>query len=179
LQDAGFILVYDKDGVEYLKVFTFAKHQHIHRDEKSKGYPEPDVSTNVTPCNNGARTVQERCENASNLKSDILNLKDESLNIKSASAYELDIRFVTVKDEYLKIKDATVDADEAYKVWRQQGMATYASQILDAIHSHAKTEKFKSGYAPAFSKYLKSGTWKEVAKVPERVVTVKPDYAPF
>lgn len=37
----GFILRYTADGSDYIEVVNFAKHQHIHRDEKSTDCPPP------------------------------------------------------------------------------------------------------------------------------------------
>lgn len=57
LHSAGMVQVYEVDGVKYLKVINFAKHQNPHIKEVSKGYPEPSASTVQAPCKHHASPV--------------------------------------------------------------------------------------------------------------------------
>ena len=53
---SGLIQVYTVNGVDYIKVTKFLKHQQPHSKEKSKGYPEPGASTVPAPCQPCAST---------------------------------------------------------------------------------------------------------------------------
>jgi hypothetical protein len=62
-----FIIIYEVDGVKYLQVTNFVKHQNCHRDEKSRQLPPPPAlttehhsSTVVAPCQHRSSTVALR-----------------------------------------------------------------------------------------------------------------------
>ncbi|MDE2106644.1 MAG: hypothetical protein KGL39_56030 [Patescibacteria group bacterium] len=58
LQGAGLIVRYAADGIRYIQVTNFDKHQNPHRDEKASTIP--------APFEYGANTVQAPCEDDSN-----------------------------------------------------------------------------------------------------------------
>lgn len=59
LQASGFLLRYEHEGIQYIQVLAFDKHQNPHRDERQSIIPPP--------CGHRAYTVQDECENGGNL----------------------------------------------------------------------------------------------------------------
>lgn len=60
LSDINMVKRYEVDGIRYLQVTNFTKHQNPHRDEKASTIPkwcEPDANTVQTPCEPDANTV--------------------------------------------------------------------------------------------------------------------------
>jgi len=53
LQNAGLLLRYEVDGVRYLQINTFCKHQNPHKDEKASTIPAPKLhgATNMQQSN--------------------------------------------------------------------------------------------------------------------------------
>jgi hypothetical protein len=69
LERDAFLTRYEVDGVRYVQINNFEKHQSPHHTEKAKGYPHPTKHTQgnqgkcvLTPLNNGERTVSERSD---------------------------------------------------------------------------------------------------------------------
>lgn len=58
LQNAGFLSRYEHEGMRYIQILAFDKHQHPHKDEKASTIP--------APCLHGASTVQESGEQDGN-----------------------------------------------------------------------------------------------------------------
>lgn len=58
LQDAGLIVRYVANGIKYIQVVNFDKHQNPHRDEKNSTIP--------APFEHGASTVQAPCKDGGN-----------------------------------------------------------------------------------------------------------------
>lgn len=58
LQDAGLIVRYVANGIKYIQVVNFDKHQNPHRDEKPSIIPAPEL--------HGANTVQARFSHCGN-----------------------------------------------------------------------------------------------------------------
>jgi hypothetical protein len=79
LQQSGFLLRYVVDGVRYIQVLAFDKHQNPHRDEKASTIP--------TPCQHSASTMQVQNEHngnpADSLIPDSFNLIPDSLTADS------------------------------------------------------------------------------------------------
>ncbi|MDR7295467.1 hypothetical protein J2X16_000788 [Pelomonas aquatica] len=62
LQQWDFVKRYEVNGRRLLQVVNFSKHQNPHKDEKLSVLPAPDGTFDVTPCKNGASTVQAQCK---------------------------------------------------------------------------------------------------------------------
>lgn len=62
LHGAGFIQVYESDGLEFVYLPSFQKHQHTHVKEKPQGLPDFSIDKVVNWCKPGASPVQARCQ---------------------------------------------------------------------------------------------------------------------
>jgi hypothetical protein len=60
LYDAGFVLTYVVDGIWYLWLPTFTKHQNPNVKEKPRGFPDYSVTCAMAPCQHHADTVPAR-----------------------------------------------------------------------------------------------------------------------
>lgn len=64
----GFLYRYEVDGVKYIQIHNFTKHQNPHHTEKPKGFPKPKQpqcatgKQSLTPLNNGELTVTTRTD---------------------------------------------------------------------------------------------------------------------
>lgn len=57
LEQTGFIQRYSVDGVAYIYIIEFRKHQHPHHTEKPKGYPKPPKKTTQPQAQTGEQTL--------------------------------------------------------------------------------------------------------------------------
>lgn len=80
LQASGFLLRYQAEGVRYIQVLAFRKHQNPHKDEKASTIP--------APCLHGASSVQASCDYGGNPADSLIpdSLIPDSLNPATDSA---------------------------------------------------------------------------------------------
>lgn len=65
LERMGFVVRYEVDGVGYIKVLNFEKHQSPHHTERAKNFPQPpsiQPKCSLTPLRNGDLTVLSRSD---------------------------------------------------------------------------------------------------------------------
>lgn len=78
LHDAGLIIRYEANGIKYIQIKNFEKHQNPHRDEKASSIPAYDEHS--------VSTVQAPCKHDAN-RADSFNLIPDSLNLDTKPIY--------------------------------------------------------------------------------------------
>ena len=109
LQSSGFLIRYEVDGIKYIQVLMFSKHQNPHKDEKASVIP---------PYGHDASTVQKQDSHGGNpadsLIPDSLPLIPDSIKSKGADK-PLDGNFERAWHEYPKRPGASKTA--SLKAW--------------------------------------------------------------
>lgn len=164
LASTGMVARYTVDGVRYLQVVNFAKHQNPHRDEKASSIPEP--------IEHDANTVQTLCEDGANTVAIGLNPESGFLNPESNNPLPPDggdVRFETFWAAYPS------------KVGKTAGKKAFAKckpndellqTMLAAIATQKKSQKWtKDGgqYIPNPATWLNEGRWMDGGTVSKLV----------
>lgn len=80
LADRDFIIRYEVNGIHYIQVTNFARHQNPHKAEKPSKIPSPHSASNgQEPYEHGVSTVQKQCLNDENTEP--VGLTPDSLSL--------------------------------------------------------------------------------------------------
>jgi len=101
LHERGFVLRYEVDGVKYVQILNWDKHQNPHHTEKASTYPGPNGELTVKP---PLKTVKPRKQDGGNLADSLIPdslIQDTSVTDVTDGAAVIDITAMT-KDELWK-----------------------------------------------------------------------------
>ena len=156
LASTGMVARYTVDGVRYLQVVNFTKHQNPHRDEKASSIPEPiehDANTVQTPCEDDANTV------AIGLNPDVLNPDPRILN-PEVSPTRAKSAGDTLFDPFWLAYPRKVGRDAANRAFtKRKPNAELLKTMLAAITTQSKSKQWADGYIPNPATWLNEGRW--------------------
>lgn len=84
LDKSGFIRMYSVQGIEYIKIVNFEKHQNPHKNEREKGSDIPDIDSQDIDNekeNNKSRKIAINLDKNGTTPADSFNLIPDSLNL--------------------------------------------------------------------------------------------------
>jgi len=161
LAERDFIVRYEVDGLRYIQIINFSKHQNPHKNEKDSEIPAPDLyhtSTVQVPEKHSTNPADSL-----NLIPDSLNHDDDSLSTRTREddVSVVDNGFKLVVDAFNKnIHPITPVEAEKLKAWLDDGMepdvlvfaieqaalagnrsASYINGILLNLHSEGITTR--------------------------------------
>jgi hypothetical protein len=147
LSDKKFILRYSVDGIQYIQILAFKKHQNPHKDEKGSSIPEPRM--------HDASTVQAPCKNDGNPADSLIpdSLNQDKPIVRTSSA-----RFQEFWDTWPK-SQRKVGKGACEKKWKSQKLDTIADQIIQHVTELKKTKQWTDGFEPSPITYINQGRW--------------------
>jgi len=153
LERLRFIQRYEVDGVSYILIPNFRKHQTPHNTEKSRNLPDYQPS----PLGNGCVTESKPLRNLLNPESGTLNPEPGTLNKG----------FVVFYEAYPK----KVGKQDALKAWIKLNPENGLNQkILSALEVHKKSDQWcrdKGKYIPHPASWLNKKRWEDEIKTEE------------
>lgn len=156
LHDKGFIARYAVDGVRYIQILTWDKHQNPHMKEAQSTIP--------APCLHSASPVQAPTKAdtspADSLIPDSLIPDSKQEHVQPSPARS---RF----DEFWREYPNKKSRQEAAKSWKKQKLDPRADELIAHVRlMTAEDSDWKRGYAPMGSTYLNQARWEDVPKRP-------------
>ena len=160
LEQSGFIERYEVDGVRYIQVTNFEKHQSPHHTEKPRGYPPKPAQhkgrrdlTVKPPLDDGKSQVPTRSDS---LIPDSL-IPDTSACSPSASE-SVDDGFATFWQQYPK----KVAKPQALKAWKKQKPDLAAClAALSVAKASAEWQKDRGQFIPHPATWLNARRWED------------------
>lgn len=146
---------YVVDGIGYIKVINFSKHQHPHHTEKPKGFPQPpalDSKCLLTPLSNGYTPSD------SLIPDSLIPDSKDNVPRKRGTTYPDD--FESFWNEYPGQAKSSKSA--TYKAWKDQKINGHASEVMSGLEAWKKSDRWGHGFIVDARKFLKERRW-EVA----------------
>jgi hypothetical protein len=166
LATAGFIDRYAVNGINYIQITNFSKHQNPHRDEKASTIP--------ASCKHDASTVQN------GLIPESLLLNPESLipetNTPPAAKPKKQLERFGEFWELWPATDRRTQKAKCRDKWKAQNLDAIADEILEHVAALKKTDKWKTGFEPAPLTYLNGRQWEDGLPTVERPQANAPPY---
>ncbi len=159
LHESVFILRYGVNGMKYIQVLNFSKHQNPHIKEAASTIQAPDensISTMQAPDEHGSSP-------ADSLSLDSLNLIPDSLNPQS-SASTVPKRSTILFDQAYDLYPKKKAREDALKAWKQVNGDIHFDKIRDAIYKQARSPdwlKEDKKYVPLFASWLRGKRWED------------------
>lgn len=122
LHQLKFIEVYESFGQKYIHICNFTKHQHPHKDEKTKGYP-------VAPMLHDASIMQAQCQHDTNTP---LNSNSNS-NFNSTSHLRENAQVRKKNKVVLKPDDVSEDVWLEWRQLRKNQKATISERVVNGL----------------------------------------------
>lgn len=153
LADTGFIIRYETDGVAYIQVVNFSKHQNPNQKEKDSEIPPPPGFEDYTKAQykHSASTVQAQCKESGE-KGEAPEKDKESV---------LEMRFNAFWDAYPNKKAK----QNAVKAWKKiNPNAALFEKIMKAIELQKNSEEWlkeNGRFIPHPATWLNGGRWED------------------
>lgn len=157
LQRSRFIVRYIANGLKYIQICGFSKHQNPHRDEKASTIPAPsehDINTVQALCEHGANR-------AGTLTPDSLNLDSKPLRaISKPKGITKSIGFAHFW-ELWPSSGRKVAKAKCEEHWLKRNLDSIADQIIAHVQAMKGSKQWQDGFDPAPLTYLHQRRWED------------------
>ena len=155
LADKKFLQRYEVEGIQYIQILAFKKHQNPHKDEKASTIP--------APCLHHADTMQASNEHSPN-PADSFNPITDSFNpikpLREKSAFDDGF------EEFWNIYPKKVGKDKALPAWKKKKPPI--NDVLKALSWQRVSEQWIKNFIPNPTTYINEGRWKD--EPPQEIV---------
>lgn len=179
LQAHGFLVRYEVDGLRYVQVLNFVRHQNPHKKEAASVIPafpglsvdstvqEPEVDDPAPEFPVQAPEIPERAT----LIPDSPLLIPDSLKQEHVQPAAAQSRFAEFWSAYPNKKGR----QEAEKAWKRRKLDSRCDELIAHVRlMHSTDSGWKRGFIPMGSTYLNQGRWEDV---PQREARAGPALA--
>lgn len=161
LHDKEFIRRYSVEGIPYIQIINFTKHQNPHMKEAESTIPAPGEHQTST------RQAQDKHQTS---PADSLNLIPDSLNNRSSG----DDRF----DEFWEVYPRKRKKKAARATWKKIKLDQQADMIIADVGKRSKHDgSWMKGFIPDPTSYLNGELWNDEI-IPPRETTNGTDMLP-
>lgn len=167
LQAHGFLVRYEVDGLRYVQVLNFVRHQNPHKKEAASVIPafpglsvdstvqEPEVDDTAPEFPVQAPEIPERAT----LIPDSPLLIPDSLKQEHVQPAAAQSRFAEFWSAYPNKKGR----QEAEKAWKRRKLDSRCDELIAHVRLMDSTDSgWKRGFIPMGSTYLNQGRWEDV-----------------
>lgn len=149
LASRGFVTRYCSNGVAYLCIPGFCKHQNPHMKESASSIPAPDKHS--------ASTVQATNHTGTSHADSLLLIPDSPSPEKHKHAQQ-SARF----DEFWSAYPVKKGKSEALKTWKRKGLDAIADTILADVRNRMERDgDWLRGFTPHGSTYINGDGWQD------------------
>lgn len=151
LRTRAFIIRYVADGVRYISIPGFTKHQNPHIRESASSIPEPGKHSAST-------VLAEKCTGSAPLIPDSPSLIPDSPSPKKSSLVRQAGRF----SEFWASYPNKTGRKPCETKWKASGLDEHADTILAHVEQSARTDRrWLDGFVPNPATYLNQERWKD------------------
>lgn len=142
IRGKSLVTVYAVDGIEYLQIVGFAKHQKVDKRQQSK-YPSPPNSAESPRISTPDQGMDQGM--------------DQGRNTLSGKPDELD-GFNQFWKAWPKTKRKQGRAD-CFSIWKRKGFESQTPLILAHVEAMKQTDDWRKGFDPMPKTYLNGKRW--------------------
>lgn len=175
LERKGFIDRYVVDGMAYIQVVNFLKHQSPHHTEKPKGYPDKPLNLNDTcdvtvksPLDNDRFTVPTRSDSL---------IPDSLIHKNIEQKKTARINYSDTFESFWKNYPRNEGKAPAYAIWQKLKLDDMLAEIVAGLQwsiSHNGWDK-DAKFCPHAQNWLKARRWEDAPKEKPKAVLQNAD----
>lgn len=157
LDKSGLIRVYSVDGIRYIKIINFEKHQNPHKNERDAGTDVPDFDEKTCEIKGIQKIEKNREQDGTDPADSLLLNTDSGFPITESIKIDPLLGF----DEFWSIYDKKVSRAKAEKEWSKIGIDDDLLQtIILAARNYVKSKPDKQ-FRKDPERWLKNRCWED------------------
>jgi len=156
LEQSRFIKTYSVQGLMYIKILNFEKHQNPHPNEKKSGSDIPDIDEKDIE-NNQLKNIVINHDQYGTVRADSLIPITDTLNPLSAKKHADSF------NDFWKAYPKKVGKDKALIAWNKKKPPLI--EVLEALQWQVISDQWKSGYIPNPATYINDGRWQDEPQI--------------